>query len=46
MSRLFVWLLIIIVAVIVIGALVLLFVDVPHTPTRVEQPVANETLGL
>lgn len=46
MSRLFAWLLIIIAATIVVGAAVLLFVDVPHTTTRVEQPVSNETLGI
>lgn len=45
-SRLFIWLLTIIVALVIIGSLVLLFVDVPYAPTRVEQPVSNETLGL
>ena len=46
MSRLFIWLLLIIVLVIAVGAVVLMFVDVPHEPKRVEQPVSNETLGL
>lgn len=46
MPRLLTWLLIIIIAVVVIGAIGLMFVDVPYQPTRVEQPVSNETLGL
>ncbi|MBL8646525.1 hypothetical protein [Sphingosinicella xenopeptidilytica] len=46
MSRLLFWLFVIILAVVVIGGVVLMFVDIPHTTERVEQPVSNETLGL
>ncbi|MBA4756846.1 hypothetical protein [Sphingosinicella sp.] len=46
MSRLLLWLFVIILAVVVIGGVILMFVDIPHTTARVEQPVSNETLGL
>lgn len=46
LSRLIFWLLVIILAVVVIGGVVLMFVDIPHTTERVEEPVSNETLGL
>ena len=46
LSRLIFWLVVIILAVVVIGGVVLMFVDIPHTTARVEQPVSNETLGL
>lgn len=46
MSRLIFWLFVIILAVIVIGGVALMFIDIPHTTARVEQPVSNETLGL
>ncbi|WBX82514.1 hypothetical protein [Sphingosinicella microcystinivorans] len=46
MSRLIFWLLVIILAIVVIGGAVLMFVDIPHTTQRVEEPVSNETLGL
>ena len=46
LSRLLFWLFVIILAVVVIGGVVLMFVDIPHTTERVEQPVSNETLGL
>jgi hypothetical protein len=44
--RLLTWLLILIVLVVVLAALGLMLVEVPYQPTRVEQPVSNETLGL
>lgn len=46
LSRLIFWLFVIILAVIVIGGVALMFIDIPHTTARVEQPVSNETLGL
>tara|TARA_R110000782_G_scaffold206139_7_gene294673 strand:+ start:33290 stop:33436 length:147 start_codon:yes stop_codon:yes gene_type:complete len=46
LSRLLFWLFVIILAVVVIGGVVLMFIDIPHTTARVEQPVSNETLGL
>lgn len=46
MSRLIFWLFVIILAIVVISGVVLMFVDIPHTTERVEQPVSNETLGL
>lgn len=46
LSRLIFWLLVIVLAIVVIGGVALMFVDVPHQTQRVEQPVSNETLGL
>lgn len=46
MPRLLTWLLILIVLVVVLAAVGLMLVEVPYQPTRVEQPVSNETLGL
>jgi hypothetical protein len=40
------WLLILIVLAVVLGVVGLMLVEVPYQPTRVEQPVSNETLGL
>lgn len=46
LSRLIFWLFVIILAIVIIGGVILMFIDIPHQTQRVEVPVSNETLGL